>query len=108
MSPPVALIKILGWIGIVLSQLYKVPQLYHTYKSKKADDLSLSSIVIQTLSYVVWIAYSVLVGDFFYILANCLSFAQNVFLHLMKYHYRKKDTDPDPERVDLVSVVVDP
>lgn len=86
---PYVIIQIIGWLGILLSQLYKVPQLVHTYRSKQAEDLSLLSIVIQTSSYVVWVAYAVIKGDFFYIVANILSFVQNIVLHLMKWYYRK-------------------
>ena len=43
--------KIFGWITTGLGLLYKMPQMYKIYKSKKIDGLSLKSYICQTLSY---------------------------------------------------------
>ena len=81
-------IPILGWLGLILSLVYKVPQIQHLYTVKKADGLSLSSISLQTTNYVVWIVYSILKEDNFNIATNVLSLILNMVLHVMTIYYK--------------------
>lgn len=45
------------WTANVLGLIYNVPQMYHTYKTKKVDDISTSSIVLRLLSSILWTGY---------------------------------------------------
>ena len=75
--------------GIVMSQTYKLPQIYKIYKLKQAGDISLSSVVIQDVSYLFWLTYGIGIMDYYYIIANSISFIQNIIIYGMKKHYTK-------------------
>ena len=48
---------IFGWMGGILALVYNIPQIYRICKSKKADDLSLSSWVLRLISYSFYIIH---------------------------------------------------
>ena len=51
---------IVGYIASAMSVSGVIPQLYHTYKTKKTDDLSLFMILLVMSQCIVWVAYSIL------------------------------------------------
>ena len=53
-----------GWIATVLSSLYKLPQIYKLLKTKKSNDISMLSYIIQALSYVLYIVHGYVVHDY--------------------------------------------
>ena len=73
--------------GIVMSQIYKIPQIYKIYKIKQAGDISLSSVIIQDISYLFWLSYGICILDYYYIIANSISFIQNIVIYGMKKYY---------------------
>jgi len=86
---PEILLNFFAISGIIMSQVYKLPQIYKIYKLKQAGDISLSSVVIQDVSYILWLLYGIGIKDNFYIVANCISFIQNIIIYTMKKHYTK-------------------
>ena len=85
--------NLLAILAIVLSQGYKIPQIYKLYKSKSGGDISKRSIIVQSLSYMLWISYSVLDFDIFYLTSNIMSLLLNIIIHSMKYCYAKKEIE---------------
>ena len=51
--------KCLVWTGNVLGLIYNIPQLYHTYQTKKVDDISTLSLVLRFVSSLLWSFYCV-------------------------------------------------
>lgn len=79
----------IGFLATALSLLYRIPQMYKIYKTKRGKDISLYTILIQTISYICYIAYSVYFYDIVYIISNVLSMIQNLGLYLMIQYYKK-------------------
>jgi len=79
-----------GIAGIVLSLVYRVPQIYVIYKTKKAEDISVWMIFLQNASYVLAVAYGVFIHDWIYITASILSFVQNIIILQMKKYYKRE------------------
>ena len=48
---------IFGWLGGILALVYNIPQIYRICKSKKVDDISLSSWVLRLISYSFYIIH---------------------------------------------------
>jgi uncharacterized protein with PQ loop repeat len=74
----------------VLSLVYRVPQIYVIYKTKKAEDISVWMIFLQNASYVLAVAYGVFIHDWIYIVASILSFVQNIIILQMKKYYKRE------------------
>ena len=51
--------KILVWTANILGLLYNIPQIYHTYITKKVDDISLLSLILRFISSLLWSFYCV-------------------------------------------------
>ena len=51
--------KILIWIANTLGLLYNIPQLYHTYITKKVDDISSLSLILRFISSLLWSFYCI-------------------------------------------------
>jgi uncharacterized protein with PQ loop repeat len=77
----------LGIIATILSQIYRIPQIYQLYKTKSGNDISLFSICIQSLSYVFYIFYSIFNWDLVYIISNSISLVENTIIYIMIKHY---------------------
>lgn len=88
-------ILIIGYSSTALSVIYRIPQIYRLYKTKKGDDISIDMIVIQQLSYILGILYGLLRLDYVYITSSCISFLQNLIILYMrkKYAYTKVNRD---------------
>ncbi|MBU6159454.1 MAG: hypothetical protein KGP35_10580 [Bacteroidetes bacterium] len=48
---------IVGMVGSILSSITFVPQVYKAWKSKRAGDLSIYTILIITISTLIWVVY---------------------------------------------------
>lgn len=86
--------QICGIGALVLSLVYRIPQIYDIYKTKKADDISTWMLVIQNISYLLYIAYGVFVHDWIYIASSIISFIQNIIIYAMKRYYTSNREQP--------------
>ena len=43
--------EIFGWAAAALSLVYKLPQMYRLWRAKKIDGLSVTSLIVQAVSY---------------------------------------------------------
>lgn len=88
-------ILLIGYTSTALSMLYRLPQIYQLYKTKKGDDISIATIIIQQLSYILAILYGALRIDYVYITGSSISFLQNVLILYMrkKYSYTRVGRD---------------
>jgi uncharacterized protein with PQ loop repeat len=74
------LINIANVIGI----LYNIPQMIHTYRIKRADDISALFLNLRTLCSIIWIVYSIYY-QLWYVL---ISFASSLISSLFISYYR--------------------
>ena len=50
-------VQIMVWTANVFGVIYNFPQIYHTYLTKKVDDISTISISLRLLSSIIWTFY---------------------------------------------------
>ena len=53
------LIRVYIWTANAIGLVYNFPQIYHTYITKKVDDISTLSLVLRLVSSVMWSLYCV-------------------------------------------------
>lgn len=63
-------IDLVGYFGSFLTSVTFVPQVYKTWQTKSAGDLSLAMLLIVLLSCVVWLVYAVALMLWPVIIAN--------------------------------------
>ena len=81
---------IVGYIGTGVLGVTLVPQVYHTYRSKKVEDLSLLYIILQLLSNGIYIYYGYLINALPIIACNVLVGCMSCSLLVAKLIYREK------------------
>ena len=84
------IVQAVGLSALGLSLIYRIPQIYEIYKTESAEDISTWMLIIQNLSYVLYVTYGVFVHDWIYIASSVLSFVQNLIIYFMKMYYRRK------------------
>ena len=84
------IVQAIGLSALGLSLMYRIPQIYEIYKTESAEDISTWMLIIQNLSYILYIVYGVFVHDWIYIASSVLSFVQNLIIYFMKMYYRSK------------------
>ena len=55
--------SLFGWIASSITLIYKLPQIFKIYKTKKSDDLSLFSLLIQCFGYIFYILHGNTLND---------------------------------------------
>ena len=65
-------IDFLGYFGAFLTAITFIPQVYKTWQTKKAGDLSLTMLFIVLTSCVVWLAYAIALMLWPVIIANSI------------------------------------
>jgi uncharacterized protein with PQ loop repeat len=81
-----------SYLGFFFAILYRLPQIYKIYKSKKASDLSLYSYALHNGAYISFIIY--LVGtnktnEWALCSYYFMGITQNIIILSMKLHYNK-------------------
>jgi len=79
--------NILGYSAAVSLIITLIPQLYYTYKRKKADDISYFFLGLQILTCTLFLIYGILLEELPLILANTLVLLQSFTLFLFKYRF---------------------
>jgi len=75
----------LGVAYNVFSLGYRLPQLWKMWKTKKASDLSVVMIIVQSLSYVIAIIYGIRIDDWVWILSSSLALFQNMIIYAYRW-----------------------
>lgn len=79
----------LGLVAGSLTTLAYLPQLIKTWKSKSADDISWSMLMILCLGIVLWLVYGIAVHDLPLIAANVVTLILASIILGLKVHYRR-------------------
>ncbi len=85
-------IFLLSYSTVIVTVSVKIPQIYHTCKTKKTDDLSMAFLLLTLLTHFLWITYGI-VDDYDLTIivtdSSCLIFT--IILIIMKLFYDKKN-----------------
>ncbi|BAY08588.1 SemiSWEET family sugar transporter [Calothrix sp. NIES-2098] len=82
------LITILGLTAGVLTTIAYLPQLIKTWKSKSAEDLSWSMLIVLCIGIILWLVYGAYVRDIPIIAANIVTFVFAGMILVLKIKYR--------------------
>lgn len=81
-------ITILGLVGGTLTTVSFLPQVFKTWKSRSAKDVSLWMFLILSLGIVMWIIYGFLIDSIPVIAANIVSFILVFTILILKIIFR--------------------
>jgi MtN3 and saliva related transmembrane protein len=82
-------IQIAGHIGAFLSSVTFIPQVYRVWKTKSANDLSMTMMIIVFTSTLIWLVYGVALMLWPVILANTVIAVLSLLLIYFKVTFKK-------------------
>ncbi len=85
--------QIFGYIAILFSIIYRLPQINKIYKSKKAGDISKKMYIMHNFSYIFFIIYLVQKPQIDYLLLSyeIMGIMQNIIIIALKMYYKKNE-----------------
>ena len=78
-------VTLLGAAGTAFSVVSLIPQVFKTWRTRRADDISAGWLVFALISMAVWVIYGNLVGAPAIVWANAITFVQAGFILGMKW-----------------------
>ncbi len=81
---------IVQWVGIgagVLTAFSMFPQLIKIIKEKKAEEISITMVIVLIAGLSLWTAYGVLKEDWPLIITNSFSVLVNILLLIFRFKY---------------------
>ncbi len=88
-------IDMVGHLGSLLSSITFIPQVYKTWKSKSAGDLSLLMMGIVFISTIVWLIYGIGKNLWPVIICNGIICALSLLLIFFKLTFKAQPSMPD-------------
>ena len=82
-------IEIFGYIAAVLTTAAFLPQLIKTLKTKKADDVSLITLIMFIIGVLCWIIYGYKISSIPILLANLITLLLNLLILISKIYFSK-------------------
>ena len=83
------LTDLIGYLAAMLTTISFVPQVLHTWRSRRANGTSLGMISLFSLGVALWLAYGILVHAWPVIIANGITLLLAIFLLGMKLRFAK-------------------
>jgi MtN3 and saliva related transmembrane protein len=81
---------IAGYVATFLSISGTIPQIIHTYKTKKTNDLSLFMILLVMSQCIAWVSYAILDNyNMPLLVCDTICFLQYFYLFMAKIYYDK-------------------
>jgi len=77
----------IGYLAAMLTTAAFIPQAWLTWKTKRADGVSLGMYSIFTLGVALWLIYGLVIGAWPIIIANAITLALALFILVMKLRY---------------------
>lgn len=82
------IVDTVGFIGTGILGVTMLPQVYKTFREKKANDLSLSYLVLQLFANVLFLFYGYCIGSLPVVISNGIVFICSSSLIYAKYAYK--------------------
>ena len=83
-------IEFFGYFAAILTTAAFLPQLIKTLKTKKADDVSLVTLIMFLSGVGSWIFYGYSISSSPILVANIVTFILNFFILVLKIYYSRK------------------
>ena len=82
-------IEIFGYIAAILTTAAFLPQLIKTLKTKKADDVSLITLIMFIIGVLCWIIYGYNISSIPILRANLITLILNLLILISKIYFSK-------------------
>ena len=82
-------VEIFGYIAAVLTTAAFLPQLIKTLKTKKADDVSLITLIMFIIGVLCWIIYGYKISSIPILSANLITLLLNLLILISKIYFSK-------------------
>ena len=76
-----------GYFATIFTIITKIPQIYHSIKTKKTNDISLVSLIVSAATNVAWIFYAIFDDNYFIIITDTSCLIMVIFLMGLKYKF---------------------
>ena len=83
-------IEFFGYFAAILTTLAFLPQLIKTLKTKKAEDVSLITLIMFLIGVLSWIIYGYKISSTPILIANVVTFILNLLILIFKITFSKK------------------
>ena len=83
-------IDLFGFSAASLTTIAFLPQLYKTWKTKSAEDVSLTTLVLFLTGLICWIIYGIKINSIPILVANIITFIFNFSILILKIIYGKE------------------
>ena len=84
-------IDLFGFSAALLTTIAFLPQLYKTWKTKSADDVSLIMLILFITGLICWIIYGIRINSIPILVANIITFIFNLLILILKITYNKNN-----------------
>ena len=82
-------VDIFGYLAAILTTAAFLPQLIKTLKTKKADDVSLTTLIMFIIGVLLWIHYGYKISSAPILIANLITLILNLFILISKLYFSK-------------------
>ena len=82
-------IDLFGFLAALLTTIAFLPQIYKTWKTKSADDVSFIMLILFITGLICWIIYGWKINSFPILVANIITFIFNLSILILKITYRE-------------------
>jgi len=83
-------VEFFGYFAAILTTLAFLPQLIKTLKTKKAEDVSLTTLIMFLTGVAAWIIYGIEISSKPILIANIITFLLNFLILVFKLIYSKE------------------
>ena len=83
-------IDFFGFLAAILTTIAFLPQLYKTWQTKSADDVSLIMLILFITGLISWIIYGFKINSIPILVANIITFIFNFSILILKITYSEK------------------
>ncbi len=83
-------IEFFGYFAAILTTAAFLPQLIKTLKTKKAEDVSLVTLIMFLCGVFFWIIYGYKISSLPILIANIITFTLNFLILFSKIYYARK------------------
>ena len=83
-------IEFFGYFAAILTTLAFVPQLIKTLNTRKAEDVSLTTLIMFLTGVAAWIIYGIQISSKPILIANVITFLLNFLILVFKLIYSKE------------------
>ena len=82
-------VEIFGYFAAILTTAAFLPQLLKTLKTKKADDVSLTTLILFIIGVISWIIYGYKISSQPILIANLITLTLNLMILISKIYFSK-------------------